>query len=74
MSHTVLVKTYSLRMDADLAKAILESNGVQAIIAADDAGGMEPWLRSAQQFRVLVRQEDATVARRLLAEPSKPSA
>ena len=74
MTHTILVKAYSLRMDADLAKAILESNGIQPIIAADDAGGMEPWLRPAQQFRVLVQQEDATVARRLLAEPSEPSA
>ena len=68
------IKSYSSRMDADLAKAVLEANGIEAIVSADDAGGMEPWLASAQHIQILVREEDASVARDLLEEPPPPSA
>ena len=68
------IKSYSSRMDADLAKAVLEANGIEAIVSADDAGGMEPWLATSQHIQILVREEDASVARDLLEEPPPPSA
>jgi hypothetical protein len=64
----VAVKAYSTRWEADLAKAVLESNGISAVVAGDDAGGSDPWLGSAQRIRVLVREDDAVLARRLLAD------
>lgn len=69
----VAIKSYPSRMDADLAKAVLQANGIEAIVSADDAGGMEPWLASAQHIQILVREGDASLARDLLAEPPPPS-
>lgn len=72
--RVVSIKAYSSRMDADLAKAVLDANGVRAVVAADDAGGMEPWLGPAQHIQVLVNERDASLARQLLADPPQPSA
>jgi hypothetical protein len=67
---TAAVKAYSTRWEADLAKAVLESNGISAVVVGDDAGGSDPWLGSAQRIRVLVHADDAALARRLLADSS----
>ncbi|MEO8223526.1 MAG: DUF2007 domain-containing protein [Gammaproteobacteria bacterium] len=72
-NRIIPIKAYSTRMDADLAKAVLEANGIDAIVSADDAGGMEPWLALSQHIQILVREEDATVARDLLAESPPPA-
>ncbi len=42
MSEVVVVKTFPNRMEADLAKSVLEGNGIRASVSADDAGGMLP--------------------------------
>ena len=68
----VPVKSYPSRVEAELAKAVLEANDIDAMIAADDVSGLEPWLRLG--VRVLVNAEDAPLARRLLAEPPPLSA
>ena len=68
--RVVSVKAYSSRVDADLAKAVLDANGIRAFVAGDDAGGMEPWLGPAQHIQVLVNEQDASLARQLLADPS----
>lgn len=63
----VSVKSYYFRVDAELAKAVLEANDIPAMISADDASGLQPWI--SQGVRVLVNAEDAPLAGRLLAEP-----
>lgn len=40
MKNFVVVKTYSTQPESELAKGLLELNSIQAIIAADDEGGM----------------------------------
>jgi hypothetical protein len=64
----IVVQTYGSRPEADLAKGALEDAGIRAMIQADTAGGMREHLAwSGAGFRVLVREEDATVARDVLA-------
>ncbi len=63
---TVPVAIVSSRTTADLIVGLLESNGVRAAVAADDAGGQEPQLQ-LQGVRVLVAPSDEAVARQLLA-------
>jgi hypothetical protein len=61
----VPVKSYSSRIEAELAKAVLESNGVPAMISDDDVSDLETWIRLG--VRVLANQEDApraSIARR----------
>jgi len=63
----VAVQSYGSRPEADLAKGALEVAGIRAMIQADTAGGMREHLAwSGAGFRVLVREEDATVARDVL--------
>jgi Putative prokaryotic signal transducing protein len=54
------------RIEAELIVGMLRSNGVRAVVSADDAGGQEPPL-AIQGVRVLVTPSDAAVARQLLA-------
>src|SRR5262249_35625045 len=66
----VVVQSYSTEGEAEVAKGVLESSGIDAMIQADTAGRMREHLAwSGLGHRVLVREEDATEARRLLALP-----
>ena len=65
---SVPVAVASSRIDAELIVGMLRSNGVRAVISADDAGGLEPQLQF-QGVRVLVPAAEEATARRLLAGP-----
>ena len=55
------------RTEADLIVGMLRSNGVTAVVSADDAGGQEPQLQ-IHGVRVLVPPAAEVTARRLLAD------
>src|SRR5579863_9761971 len=66
----VVVKSYGTEGEAEVAKGILESSGIDAMIQADTAGRMREHLAwSGLGHRVLVREEDAAAARSILAFP-----
>ena len=68
----VVVQSYGSRPEADLAKGALEDAGIQAMTQADTAGGMREHLAwSGAGFKILVREEDATVARDVLTPPAE---
>jgi Putative prokaryotic signal transducing protein len=70
-SNLVVVHSFNNRAEADLAKSALEAAGVDAMVQADDGGGMRPamaWAGSGMQ--ILVRAEDAEVAREILDLPA----
>jgi hypothetical protein len=68
----VVVQSYGSRPEADLAKGVLEDAGIQAMVQADTAGGMREHLAwSGAGFKILVREEDATVARDVLTTPAE---
>jgi hypothetical protein len=60
------VAVVASRTEAELIVGMLRSNGLRAVVSADDAGGQEPPLQ-IQGVRVLVRPSDEASARRLLA-------
>jgi len=71
-SDLVVVHTFNNRSEADLAKSALEAAGIDAMVQADDGGGMRPamaWAGSA--IHILVRTEDAETAREILDLPAK---
>ena len=69
-SDLVVVQSYSSEGEAEVAKGVLESSGIDAMIQADTAGRMREHLAwSGLGHRVLVREEDAAAARSLLALP-----
>jgi hypothetical protein len=74
-SDLVVVQAFGTEVEADLAKSMLESAGIDAMIQADRAGGMRDHLAwSGFGFKVLVREEDAATAHDVLKTPrdSKP--
>ena len=64
---SVPVTVASSRIEAELLVGMLRSNGVRAVISADDVAGLEPQLQ-IQGVCVLVVPSDAELARRLLAD------
>jgi hypothetical protein len=68
----IVIQSYGSRPEADLAKGALEDAGIQAMIQADTAGGMREHLAwSGAGFKILVREEEATVARDVLTPPAQ---
>lgn len=68
----VVVLSYISRPEAELAKGALEAAGIQAIIEADSVGKMREHLAwSGAGFRILVREDDAAVARDVLTSPAE---
>jgi hypothetical protein len=65
----VTVRTYQAEHEAELARAVLEAHGIDAMVMRDNAGGMLPMLQAHYRIRLVVRGEDAVEAREILDEP-----
>lgn len=63
----VTVAVVTSQFEAELIVGLLQSNGLDARVSADDAGGQEPQLQ-LQGVRVLVARSDEAAARQILAE------
>jgi putative signal transducing protein len=63
----ITVAVVTSQFEAELIVGLLQANGLDAAVSADDAGGQEPQLQ-LQGVRVLVAPADEAEARRLLAE------
>ena len=73
-SDLVVVQAFGTQAEADIAKSVLESAGIDAMIQADRAGGMRDHLAwSGSGFRVVVREEDVAAARDVLQAPNEAS-
>ncbi|MDT7575748.1 MAG: putative prokaryotic signal transducing protein [Pseudonocardiales bacterium] len=67
-----VVAVVNSQFEAELIVGLLQSNGLEAVVSADDAGGQEPQLQ-LQGVRVLVRAEDGAEARKILADAETDS-
>jgi hypothetical protein len=68
-ARTVSVAVVGSRAEAEMMAGMLRSNGVRAMVSADDVGATDPAL-AAQGVRVLVAADDAPAARRLVGHDS----
>ncbi|MDP3182968.1 MAG: DUF2007 domain-containing protein [Desulfobaccales bacterium] len=66
LDDAVLLETFPNRILAELAASLLEGEGIEALIMADDAGGAYPALQFVRGVRLLVAPEDETRAREFL--------
>jgi hypothetical protein len=66
----VVLREYGYEVEATFAATVLEANGIPARVSADTAGGAFPSMALIYPFRLLVRAEDATLARELLDTPA----
>ena len=66
MSDVVTVAVYPTRSDAEIVRARLVSDGIEAIVIADDEGGLNPGFYSRYGVRVVVASGDLGDARESL--------
>ena len=64
----VVIERFENEVDAEIAKAHLEAEGIEASIIKDDAGGMLPSLQQSSGVRLLVANERAIQAKEILRE------
>jgi len=69
MSKIITLKSYSSRIEADIAKGLLKVNGIKSLVSADDAGGLRPFpFAYVQGVELKVLDEDFDRAAELLKE------
>lgn len=65
----VIIREYATGFEAHVAKGVLESNGVICVINNEIMSSVYPMAFSSLGFvKLLVRQEDETLANEMLAE------
>jgi hypothetical protein len=67
LDDAIVLETFSNRIEAEMAAGLLESEGIEAMVMADDAGGTYPMLQFVRGVRLLVFKEDEARAKEILA-------
>ncbi len=68
LDDAIVLETFPNRIAAEMAAGLLESEGVEAMVVADDAGGAYPPLQFIRGVRLLVYREDEARAREILRD------
>jgi hypothetical protein len=72
LDDAIVLETFPNRIEAEMAAGLLESEGVEAIVMADDAGGAYPSLQFVRGVRLMVYREDEARAREILKDMEEP--
>ena len=64
----MIVRTFSDRGEAEIARSLLETEGIAALVSADDMGGNNPALDFSSGLQLVVESADVVRARELLDE------
>ncbi len=64
--QTVVLRTFTNDLDAEIAKDHLLAHGIEAFVSKDDAGGMRPHLQLTMGVRLLALESDADRASEIL--------
>ena len=72
LDDAIVLETFPNRIAAEIAAGLLESEGVEAMVVADDAGGTYPMLQFIRGVRLLVYREDEARAREILRDMEAP--
>ena len=68
MKDPTIVRVFSDRGEAEIARSLLEAEGIAAAVAADDMGGNTPPLDFSSGLQLVVEATDVERARELLDE------
>jgi hypothetical protein len=56
--NSVVVKTFMSEFEAEIAKGMLEEEGIECYVSSDDTGGMRPHLQLTLGVRLIVMEKD----------------
>ena len=68
MSGLVSVQTFFSRHEAELARSLLDSQGIPAWVSSDDYGGLHPALAFTRGVRLMVFPTDLNEALEVLEQ------
>ncbi|MGE5199564.1 MAG: hypothetical protein ACM3H9_07970 [Rhodospirillaceae bacterium] len=72
MAEQVVVRRFSYRHEAEVARSFLDGHGIAAWVTSDDCGSVDPALGLVRGACLVVAQENASRAEELLASPPEP--
>ena len=61
-----VIRTFSRDVDARLAEAVLDANGIDSLIIGDNAAGMLPYLNALHPIKLAVKESDVELALSIL--------
>ncbi len=64
-----VIRTFRNEMEARVAEAVLDANGIDSSIVGDNAAGMLPYLNAMHPIRLVVKESDIDAALALLDSP-----
>jgi hypothetical protein len=73
MNKMIKIQTYCDHVTAENVKNFLNVHGIEAVLSADDAGGVRPELTLSRGVKLWVREEDVNAVRELLSGAEKES-
>ncbi|MFI5235578.1 MAG: putative signal transducing protein [Gemmatimonadales bacterium] len=62
----ITLQKYPTEIEAEVDRAVLEANGIRALVVRDNAGGMLPSLNLLASVRLVVDDADVDDARKVL--------
>ncbi|MEX2110466.1 MAG: hypothetical protein WD802_07685 [Gemmatimonadaceae bacterium] len=71
--NTTVIRTFANEVEAYVAQAVLDANGIDSELIRDDAAGMMPWLQWLHPIRLIVLESDSAVAIEILDSPPEPA-
>ena len=69
MPETKVIRTFANEVEAYVAQAVLDANGIDSELIRDDAGGMMPWLQWLHPIKLMVLDADSDAAVEILKSP-----
>ncbi len=66
MSDLKIIKIFSTRIEAEIARGFLQSNDISSVIISDDAGAMYPAQDIVSGVRLMVGEKNFRGAKELL--------
>ena len=67
-SGLYVIRTFANDVDASLAEAVLDANGIESIIVSDNAYGMTPFFNAVHPIRLMVKESDVDSALALIGD------
>ncbi|HYM24477.1 MAG TPA: DUF2007 domain-containing protein [Vicinamibacterales bacterium] len=67
----VVLRTFSYRQEAEVAQGALHAAGIESMVRSDDSGGLRPGMAFSNGVELIVRADDAEVARNIIDDEAK---
>jgi len=68
MAHLLVLQTFNIRAEAEVARGVLAAEHIKTVVIADDAGGMYPHLMWSGGVRLMVHERDFSKAKDILTD------